>query len=77
MLVRQDMLYCAVCNDYTIGRLCGECTVLRHAMTLYGKEHVLDTVTKVFKRNTQGITRVEGKILSEVAKEAQAKVDDA
>lgn len=70
------MLVCAVCNEYTFGRLCTDCTILRHAMTLYGKDHVIDTVTKVFKRNAQGITRVEGKILTESAKEAQAKVDE-
>lgn len=70
------MLTCAVCNEYTFGRLCGDCTVLRHAMTLYGKPHVIDTVNKIFKRNQQGIQRLEGKVLSDAAKDAQTKAND-
>ena len=68
------MISCAVCNEYCFGRLCTECTLFRHAMTLYGKKTVIESVNKIFKRNAQGIERLQGKLLSDAAKEAADRV---
>ena len=70
------MWSCAVCNEYTLGRLCNDCVVLRHSMTLYGKAHVINTVNKIFKRNQQGIHRLESRVLTDAAKDAQAKAEE-
>jgi len=50
-------LGCAVCNEWCIGAVCSDCTVLRHAMTLYGKSEVLARVNQIFVRNAAGLAK--------------------
>lgn len=59
-----------------MGRLCNDCVIFRHAMTLYGKEQVIKSVNRIFKRNTDGIDRVQGRLLNEAAKDAATEASN-
>jgi len=50
-------LGCAVCNEWCLGGVCSDCTVLRHAMTLYGKKEVLARVNQIFVRSSAGLAK--------------------
>ena len=44
------------CDSYVIvASLCDECKKAKHAMSLYGKEKVLDVIQKVLVRNDKQI----------------------
>ncbi len=68
------MISCAVCNDYTFGRLCKDCVIIRHAMTLYGKDDVIHTLNRIFRRSTENIAARETEVLKEAAQAAVEKV---
>ena len=65
-------LGCAVCNEWCLGAVCADCTVLRHAMTLYGKQEVLARVNQIFVRNSAGLAKQTAAIKKSDADEAQA-----
>ena len=64
------MFWCAVCNEWCVKSLCGECTVLRHSMTLYGKEAVLAKVSQIFVRSGAGLAKQTNAIKRSDAEEA-------
>lgn len=44
------------CESYiVVSSLCEECKKAKHAMSLYGKQKVLDVITKVLVRNDKQI----------------------
>lgn len=61
------MLSCALCSEWTVGRLCTDCVVLRHAMTLYGKDSVIKRVNQIFVRHEKGLCKQTGAILHQEA----------
>lgn len=65
---------CAVCNEWSVKSLCTDCTVLRHSMTLYGKEAVLAKVTQIFVRNTSGLAKQTAAIKKSDAEQALREV---
>ena len=68
------MFSCAVCDERIFtAALCPECVKVRHAMTLYGKERVWETINTIFIRGDAGIKKQETAILTATAVEAKQK----
>jgi len=71
------MLTCALCNEWTVGRVCSDCVVVRHSMTLYGREVVLGRIRQIFVRHDKGLAKQTVGILSDAASTAVSTIEDA
>ena len=66
-----------MCGEWCLGRLCKDCVVLRHAMTLYGKDTVIGRVKQIFVRHEGGLKKQTGAILKGDAASLAKIVDGA
>ena len=68
------MISCPICDCYTLHSLCADCRPIRHCVTVYGKERVIDALNRLFFRTPDKQRHKEKDILKEELKKQEDKV---
>ena len=68
------MISCLICDCYTFNSLCADCRPIRHCVTVYGKDRVIDALHRLFFRTPDKQKHKEREILKEQLKDKEESV---
>lgn len=64
------MLSCPVCEEWTLFSVCNDCRKIRHYMSIYSKDRVIEILDSILSRQQD---KQENKIKFEICKEIENK----
>jgi len=66
------LLSCPICEEWTIFSVCNECRKIRHYMSIYSKDRVIEILDSILSRQED---KQDNKIKVEICKEIESKED--
>jgi len=66
------LLSCPICEEWTIYSVCNDCRKIRHYMSIYSKDRVIEILDSILSRQED---KQENKIKLEICKEIENKED--
>jgi len=66
------MLQCPTCEEYTLYSLCSDCRKIRHYMSIYSKDRVIEILDSILSRTQD---KQDNKVKSEIKKDIKCKLD--
>lgn len=66
------LLSCPICEDWTVFSVCNDCRKIRHYMSIYSKDRVIEILDSILSRAED---KQENKIKLEICKEIENKED--
>jgi len=64
------LLSCPLCEEWTVYSVCNDCRKIRHFMSIYSKERVIEILDSILSRKQD---KQENKIKAEICKEIEMK----